>query len=77
LTKKNTSGFKKLNIENVSIKILNKQSEIQIDNNEGTILYKDEQVSYANISGIIGNLNYNVNLDSSKFNFSIPKKILM
>ena len=74
LTTKNTSGFKKLNIENVSIKILNKQSEIQIDNNEGTILYKDEQVSYANISGIIGNLNYNVNLDSSKFNFSIPKK---
>ena len=77
LITKNTSGFKKLNIENVSIKIFNKQSEIQIDNNEGTILYKDEQVSYANISGIIGNLNYNVNLDSSKFNFSIPKKILM
>lgn len=74
LTTKNTSGLKKLNIENVSIKILNKQSEIQIDNNEGTILYKDEQVSDANISGIIGNLNYNLNLDNSKFNFSIPKK---
>ncbi len=74
LTTKNTSGLKKLNIENVSIKIFNKQSEIQIDNNEGTILYKDEQVSDANISGIIGNLNYNLNLDSSKFNFSIPKK---
>lgn len=76
LTTKNTNGFKKLNIENVSIKIFNKQSEIQIDNNEGIVLYKDEQVSDANISGIIGNFNYNVNLDSSKFNFSIPKKKL-
>ncbi len=74
LTIKNTSGLKKLNIENVSIKIFNKQSEIQIDNNAGTILYKDEQVSDAKISGIIGNLNYNVNFDSSKLNFSIPKK---
>lgn len=76
LTTKNTSGLKKLNIENVSIKIFNKQSEIQIDNNTGTISYKGEQVSDANISGIIGNLNYNVNLESSKFNFSIPKKNL-
>ncbi|KFX71966.1 MAG: hypothetical protein FF85_05380 [alpha proteobacterium QL1] len=57
----------------MSIKILNKQSEIQIDNNEGTILYKDEQVSDANISGIIGNLNYNLNLDNSKFNFQYQK----
>lgn len=73
LITKNTKSLKKLDIENVSIKIFNKQSEIQIDNNEGTILYKDEQVSDANISGIIGNLNYNIKLDSSKFNFSIPK----
>ena len=73
LITKNANNLKKLNIENVSIKIFNKQSEIQIDNNEGTISYKDEQVSGASISGIIGNLNYNVKFDSNKLDFSIPK----
>ena len=73
LISKNQMELEKVNINNVSIKISNNQSEIQLDNNSGSFVYNKEGLTGSAFKGLLADLDYDFSFKNNTINFSIPR----
>jgi hypothetical protein len=73
LISKNQMQLKRINIENVSIKILDNESEVQLDNNSGSFVYNQDKLVGSTLKGLLADLDYDFSFKNNTINFSIPK----